>query len=237
GYDRHIMLLDGAGMTLDCGTHGRIELRAPFEPRSFSGDWDVQGTLVRGPVRDFNVIVDRARASATLEVRSISTPESVPVDSGDTCIIHVISGELTAAAAGDPGSATRRYPAEAVGGPAATMPTPKVFCGARPPKRQSPPSRPVKLRWYSPGAAHQAWVPAQRRISITCGWPSRDRRPAGSSPGWRRPSSAATARWAAPPGPRSTPSTRSSAPPTRRSSSPPRPGTPTTCWRRARTST
>lgn len=101
GYDRHIMLLDGAGMTLDCVTHGRIELRAPFEPRSFSGDWDVQGTLVRGPVRDFNVIVDRARASATLEVRSISTPESVPVDSGDTCIIHVISGELTAAAAGD----------------------------------------------------------------------------------------------------------------------------------------
>src|SRR4051794_3397588 len=51
GYDRHIMLVSGAGMTIDCGAHGRLDLTAPFEPRAFSGDWDVTGTLVGGPVR------------------------------------------------------------------------------------------------------------------------------------------------------------------------------------------
>src|SRR6187402_1017158 len=57
GYDRHIVLIEGAGMTLDAQAHGRVEL-APFEPHSFSGDWDVHGTLVAGAVRDFNLIVD-----------------------------------------------------------------------------------------------------------------------------------------------------------------------------------
>jgi environmental stress-induced protein Ves len=107
GYDRHIMLLEGAGMTLDCGAHGRIALAAPFEPRSFSGDWDVAGALVAGAVRDFNVMVDRARASATLEVRSVdeagpgATPLSLPAAPGGACIVHVIAGALADAAAGD----------------------------------------------------------------------------------------------------------------------------------------
>jgi environmental stress-induced protein Ves len=101
GYDRHIMLLEGAGMTLDCGVHGRIELGAPLEPRSFSGDWDVAGALVAGAVRDFNVIVDRARASATLEVRPVVAPEPLAVETGDVCIVHVIAGALADAAEGD----------------------------------------------------------------------------------------------------------------------------------------
>ena len=71
GYDRHIMLLAGAGMTLDCGAHGRIELRR-FEPQRFSGDWAVHGMLVGGPVRDFNLMVDRARATSSLVVESIA---------------------------------------------------------------------------------------------------------------------------------------------------------------------
>jgi environmental stress-induced protein Ves len=101
GYDRHIMLLEGAGMTLDCGAHGRIELAAPFAPRSFSGDWDVTGALVAGAVRDFNVIVDRARASATLEVRSLEGAQAFAAAPGGVCIVHVIAGALAGAAAGD----------------------------------------------------------------------------------------------------------------------------------------
>jgi len=98
GYDRHIMLLAGAGMTLDCGAHGRIELTAPFEPRAFSGDWDVRGTLVAGPVRDFNLITDRARTSSTLEVRLLEVPETIPCEPGSVCVVHVIEGELADAA-------------------------------------------------------------------------------------------------------------------------------------------
>lgn len=101
GYDRHIMLLAGAGMSIDCGPHGRIALTTPCEPRTFSGDWDVAGTLVAGPVQDFNVIVDRARASSTLDVRRVEAPELVACPPGTVCIVHVIEGELSNGAAGD----------------------------------------------------------------------------------------------------------------------------------------
>ncbi len=94
GYDRHIMLLSGRGMTLDAGPHGRVDLTTPLEPRSFSGDWDVNGVLVGGAVRDFNLIVDRSRARASLSVRRIVNAERVVVAPGSTCIVHVLEGML-----------------------------------------------------------------------------------------------------------------------------------------------
>jgi uncharacterized protein len=101
GCDRHIMLVDGAGMRLDCGVHGRIDLDALYEARTFSGDWDVYGTLTDGPVRDFNVIVDRARASASLSSRLVSGRETISVAPYETILVHVLSGALDLAAAGE----------------------------------------------------------------------------------------------------------------------------------------
>ena len=101
GHDRHIMLLEGAGMTLDCGVHGTIDLRTPREPRTFSGDWDVMGRMVSGPVRDFNLIVDRARATGSLEVRALADPETLACPPGTTCIVHLLDGALEEAAAGE----------------------------------------------------------------------------------------------------------------------------------------
>lgn len=101
GYDRHIMLLEGAGMTIDCGAHGTIDLTRPLDPRTFSGDWDVVGALVAGPVRDFNLMVDRAAASSSLEVRAIDRVESITCSRGDTCVIHVLEGALEGASAGE----------------------------------------------------------------------------------------------------------------------------------------
>ncbi len=92
GYDRHIMLLEGAGMTLDCQAHGPIDLTVPLVPCSFSGDWDVTGSLVAGAVRDFNLIVDRARADSSLEVRALATMETLAVPPGAICIVHVLEG-------------------------------------------------------------------------------------------------------------------------------------------------
>lgn len=100
GYDRHIMIVEGAGMTLACGAHGDIELE-PFVPCTFSGDWDVHGSLRAGPVRDFNWIVDRSRARASLEVRVLDARTNVQVASGSTCVIHVCSGSLREASAGE----------------------------------------------------------------------------------------------------------------------------------------
>ncbi|MEA2746265.1 MAG: uncharacterized protein QOI41_408 [Myxococcales bacterium] len=100
GYDRHIMLLAGAGMTLDAGAHGRIDLEA-FEPRTFSGDWDVTGVLLDGAVRDFNLMVDRHRATSALVVERLEAPRSYACEPGSVCILHVIEGGLASADEGD----------------------------------------------------------------------------------------------------------------------------------------
>jgi len=101
GYDRHIMLLEGAGMTLDCGAHGRIDLTRRFDPQTFSGDWDAAGTLVAGAVRDFNVMVDRAAASSSLDVRRVARRETVACAAGNSCVIYILEGSLEGAAEGE----------------------------------------------------------------------------------------------------------------------------------------
>ena len=100
-YDRHIMLLEGQGMSLDCGEHGVVDLSAPLTPRKFSGDWDVRGTLNAGPVRDFNLMVDRARASAMLNVHAMGENESLTLPSNRVNVIYVLAGALVGADAGD----------------------------------------------------------------------------------------------------------------------------------------
>lgn len=100
GYDRHIILLSGAGMTLDCGAHGSIALE-PFEPHAFAGEWAVTGRLASGPVRDFNLIVERARAESSLEVRVVDGSDAIPLDGAGTRVVYVAEGALAEADAGD----------------------------------------------------------------------------------------------------------------------------------------
>lgn len=100
GYDRHIMLLSGAGMTLEFGDRTSTVLQ-PFEPYSFSGDAAATGILTSGPVRDFNVIVDRASASASLRCRMVDSAETIVCKKNTTCILHVLEGALDGAKAGE----------------------------------------------------------------------------------------------------------------------------------------
>lgn len=95
GYDRHIMLIEGRGMRL--GDHAL----APLVPYSFSGDADVSGTLTDGPVRDFNLIVDRARASGSLTVMRLPRGETATFEPEDVCVVHVLGGALDAADLGE----------------------------------------------------------------------------------------------------------------------------------------
>ncbi len=67
GVDRTIVLIDGAGMRLDGGGQ-TAELRTQFEPYAFSGDDAIACTLVAGPVRDFNLMLRRGRASGQVAV-------------------------------------------------------------------------------------------------------------------------------------------------------------------------
>jgi environmental stress-induced protein Ves len=70
GYNRVIVALDGAGFSLVHAELDRTVLLGSLEPYEFSGDWATDCQLRGGPVRDFNVITQRARASTRVEVAS-----------------------------------------------------------------------------------------------------------------------------------------------------------------------
>jgi environmental stress-induced protein Ves len=68
GIDRTLLLVEGAGLELDHGPHGRATLRGPWQPAAFSGDWATHGRLLDGPCRDFNVMSARGRIRHTVAI-------------------------------------------------------------------------------------------------------------------------------------------------------------------------
>lgn len=68
GVDRIIVLLEGQGMILHEDGGGSFALTDAFVPHAFSGEARIDAALVRGPSRDFNVMVRRGRARASVRV-------------------------------------------------------------------------------------------------------------------------------------------------------------------------
>lgn len=69
GYERTILLVSGEGFELDfAGAAPPRTLTRPLEACTFQGEWRTRCRLLGGPVEDLNVMVDRARASAAVEV-------------------------------------------------------------------------------------------------------------------------------------------------------------------------
>ena len=95
GIDRHIMTIAGHGMMLEARDNGMIDLSQRLVPRAFSGDWDVEGRLIDGPVRDFNLMVARQHAEGSLTVDLLSARKRYASD-GSTLLLHVVEGDATA---------------------------------------------------------------------------------------------------------------------------------------------
>jgi environmental stress-induced protein Ves len=74
GYDRAIALLEGIGMELrfDAADAVRLERRLHFT--RFAGEWNTEGVLLSGKVRDFNVIWKRESVDATVLHRPLVGP-------------------------------------------------------------------------------------------------------------------------------------------------------------------
>jgi environmental stress-induced protein Ves len=68
GVDRTILLLDGEGMLLHGDEGPTFALTTPFQPHSMAGDEPVRAELVNGSTRDFNIMVRRGRARASVNV-------------------------------------------------------------------------------------------------------------------------------------------------------------------------
>ena len=97
GIDRHIMTIAGNGIVLDVQNHSAIDLSQRYMPCEFSGDWNVEGRLIDGPVRDFNLMVARARANGSLTVDLVTSRKRYATD-GHALLLHVLEGDATAEA-------------------------------------------------------------------------------------------------------------------------------------------
>jgi environmental stress-induced protein Ves len=92
GVDRTLLLLEGAGMGLRFGEGPEALLSAPLRPFCFPGEAPLHCRLLGGPVRDFNLMVDRATAASTLEVLRLEPGARPTLERADGMLLHVLAG-------------------------------------------------------------------------------------------------------------------------------------------------
>jgi environmental stress-induced protein Ves len=84
GLERWLFLLEGDGFLVDFGSRGRMDLREPYRPVRFLGDWPATATLAGGPSTDLNLMVDPNRIRASVEVLRLDRNRVFPLTSPTT---------------------------------------------------------------------------------------------------------------------------------------------------------
>jgi hypothetical protein len=100
GYERTIMLMEGRGMVLAFDRADPARIDAPFVPFTFDGAWRCDCTLIAGPVRDMNLMVDRETARGTIEVVRPRGPMARELRAEWT-LLYVLSGAARASLGGN----------------------------------------------------------------------------------------------------------------------------------------
>lgn len=102
GYDRTILLAEGAGMELSFDAASTQRIAEYYMPFSFKGEWRCHCHLLNGPVRDFNVMTARAAYRHQCEiVRSATFPLSV-TSPEQTLLMYCFHGEVGIQASDQP---------------------------------------------------------------------------------------------------------------------------------------
>lgn len=96
-YRRVIMMLEGDGMTLDFGPHGRAVLDRPFVPHVFDGGWPTSATLHGGPTRDLNVVTSHDGVRSHVEVLRLGPARETESPGPGLTFLHVLDGPVAAA--------------------------------------------------------------------------------------------------------------------------------------------
>jgi hypothetical protein len=92
GYERTIMVIAGHGMDLAIADQPARRLDRLFDAFVFSGDSAAECRLLDGPIRDFNLMVERSSLRSRLQVMHLdATPRLLDLASGDR-IIHCFDG-------------------------------------------------------------------------------------------------------------------------------------------------
>ena len=115
GYDRHLTLIAGGGMTLDAAAYGRLVLDRPFASAAFAGEWPVEGRLHDGPIDDLNVMTRRGRTTATVQILGIDGDCRLDLDAATTVVVALAGAvraclEMGGGRADDPAHAASPAP-------------------------------------------------------------------------------------------------------------------------------
>lgn len=105
GYQRVITVLQGAGMNLNIDGRPSRDLM-PFDALAFSGNSQVECTLLGGTIRDFNLIYDPQRYQARLQWLDGIVPANL-FTSAQTLLVFSACDDLQVRVAG--------YPAQVLG--------------------------------------------------------------------------------------------------------------------------
>ncbi len=95
GVDRTLMILEGAGVALTVDGTREVVLDQRLRPFEFPGEAQIQCRLLGGPVRDFNLMVDRALAHGSLEVVPLAAGQTRTLSGTGTVLLHVLEGRAS----------------------------------------------------------------------------------------------------------------------------------------------
>lgn len=108
GIDRTILLVEGAGMVLHATDSGaRLVLDRRFQPQDFPGEQPVECRLLDGPVRDLNLMVNRACCHATWQVLMLDRGAAALPKGTATLVAHALDGSMTVGNGGDTDASLR----------------------------------------------------------------------------------------------------------------------------------
>lgn len=99
GYDRTLTLVQGPGMVLDAGSHGRFLLDRPYAKAHFAGDWPIEAHLLDGAIDDLNVMVRRGRYRAEVALHRIDG--AMDLAGPGTILALVLEGRINGCAPHD----------------------------------------------------------------------------------------------------------------------------------------
>ncbi|MFE8602932.1 HutD/Ves family protein [Archangium violaceum] len=95
GVDRTLMILEGAGVALTLDGTREVVLDQRLRPFAFPGEAELQCRLLGGPVRDFNLMVDRALVQGSFEVVQLAPGETRTLAGAGIVLLHVLEGRAT----------------------------------------------------------------------------------------------------------------------------------------------
>ncbi len=101
--DRNLTILQGKGMVLEVSGQGDLSLDAPLQSVTFSGEADVVARLYDGPITDFNVMVDRRFAQASVVVFALENEVPLILSAADIYFLHVPDTSVAIVLSGDQG--------------------------------------------------------------------------------------------------------------------------------------